>query len=116
MKNLRPLLDKKHFLLNAFSIIMIVVLMFQPFYSIITETAANDQDISLIDNDLNDCEGDDSQEEETEENKEELCEFNQFENFDSSEKNRNSITLFSNLEHWNEHILGVITPPPEIKR
>jgi len=104
---------EKHSILNLLSLLMIVVIMFQPFYSIIIETLDNPQDISLIDKELSDSEEDDNQEEETEKNKEKLIELNQFDNSNITLKKGSSITSLSNLKDWNNHITGVITPPPE---
>ena len=53
--------------LNLISMLMIVVILFQPFYYIILESIDSKQEISMMDKDLNDMEGDDNQEEETEE-------------------------------------------------
>ena len=101
--------EKRSFL-NLFSILMIVVVMFQPLYSIVIETLDYPQDISLNDQELTDSEEDDNQEEE---NNEKFIEVELLETSNSFIVNKNSIRLQTNLDHWKEHILGITTPPPE---
>ena len=101
--------EKRSFL-NLFSMLMIVVVMFQPLYSIVIETLDYPQDISLNDQELTDSEEDDNQEEEY---KEKYIEVKLLETSNIFTVINNSFTILSNMDHWKDHITGINTPPPE---
>jgi len=100
--------------LNLISMLMIVVILFQPFYYIILESIDSKQEISMMDKDLNDMEGDDNQEEETEENEEKFFDLNLIINPNVAISEHNQAVISPTPEQWSEFTLGIITPPPEL--
>ncbi|MCO4815335.1 MAG: hypothetical protein KC454_11515 [Flavobacteriales bacterium] len=104
---------EKYSLLNIFSILLIIVILFQPIYSIIIETLDNPQDITLNDKELSDSEEDDNQEDEREEK---FVEGYFLETSNISVASLSSFRPLCDLEYWKDYIVGITTPPPEFSK
>ena len=110
VKNSYPPLIEPNILLKLISMIMLLVVLFQPASFLVLETLDSNQEMTLVDNDLNDSQEDDSQEEEKEEYLEEFnfevltCELI----FLSKSPN-----LILNPIHWSEYEPSIVIPPPE---
>ena len=103
-------IKESNLILKLVSLTLVLVVIFQPTYSLVTVSLSNNQEKTLVDINLQDSQEDDSQEQ-NEENQE---------GFRGLELSNNMFLILksnSNLfcrKHWSEIKLGIITPPPEI--